>query len=204
MSVQQRDPTRLANNLWMEPLHRLICPHTGEMNKLHLIDLQRNHVEITADQCQGMWKRVYEHSKHTCVDGPNCAHNKNEEDRAKRGKRKRPCKQGLSSVTKHMLAGSLLPVWDCIAPALTKHDHEGKTKSSLHISRLETEDGQRLVGVDLVDEMSRTFILKGIEAKWAKDAEMQGYSRGDHIALDLDSSDDEPVVNDDDVDNFDY
>ena len=74
----------------------------------------------------------------------------------------------------------------------------------------------------MVDEMSRKFILKGIEAKAAKEAgqlpphilkccsyscaasEMQGYSRGDHIALDLDSSDDEPVVNDDDVDNFDY
>jgi len=207
MSVQQRDPMRLASNLWMEPHHRLICPHTGEMNKLHLSDLQSRYVEITADQCEGMWKRVYEHSKHTCVDGPNCAHNLKEEDRAKRGKKKRPCKQGLSSVTKHMLAGSLLPVWDCIAPALTKHDHDGKTTSSLHISRLETEDGQRLVGVDLIDEISRTFILKGIEAKWAKDAEMQGYSRGDHIALDLDSSDDEPVVNDDDaddVDNFDY
>ncbi len=50
-------------------------------------------------------------------------------------------------MTKRMLAGSLLPVWDCIAPVLNTVDNDGQKKCNLHISRVECTDGQRLVGV---------------------------------------------------------
>lgn len=136
MSIQQQD-LGPASQIWQNPHHRIFKPHIGEQPRMALDDLHRKYTEITQEQCKLLWEKQYESSKTHCSHGPDCKHNKEQEIRESKGKRKRPCEEGMSQVKRQMLAGSLLPVWDCIAPHMSYFDQESKEKiTNIHISRL--------------------------------------------------------------------
>eukprot|EP00656_Telonema_subtile_P039707 TRINITY_DN44789_c0_g1_i2.p1 TRINITY_DN44789_c0_g1~~TRINITY_DN44789_c0_g1_i2.p1 ORF type:complete len:195 (-),score=64.51 TRINITY_DN44789_c0_g1_i2:270-854(-) len=182
---------RDRNNLWANPKHRMIKPGVGDVDAKDLEYVSRNNVEITLEQCELLWTKSYQSSLTHCTHGPKCPKNAQEEQRAhtRPGHTKRPCTYGLSTVTKRMLAGSLLPVWDCIAPVLNTVDNDGQKKCNLHISRVECTDGQRLVGVELPDDRVRVVVLDKIAAKAQVDAEMGTCGHGDMMDLDVDSED---------------
>merc|ERR1711934_1038854 len=115
MTVQQRNDQRLPTQEWTDPAHRVIAPNLGDRGMKHLHDL-KNFIEITKEQCELLWQKFFVHSQTNCTHGPCCVRNKQCEERRKAGKRARLCTHGMSTVKKRMLAGSLLPVWDCIAP----------------------------------------------------------------------------------------
>lgn len=123
------------NNKQDEQLYKVYTPHTGRQPRLTTFDkLQKKFEKIETGEAGALWKKQHTFTESECLHKylKKACHSEN-------------CTLGVRNQIYHILAGSLLSVWDKVERILQM------TRSGVHermqIVRVSTEDGRRIVGV---------------------------------------------------------